>query len=616
MGAGAEDLLTGDIIMSKSNQRSKYRPRAVELQLRKDGIYVVNGDGTPIADPIRVTAFATSDPGMGPERAFTVVRFLNRRAKWKTEIVPSSMLTAQTGEFVSLLSTRGYMWPANKKLWPLIIAALSNERPGRDIRVTSVPGWHGRFFALPGESYGPNGPDQKKLQIAYNPTVQMGEFRRSRTLDDWKKLVAKKCVHSSRARLAVAANFAAPNLRILGLSSFGFNFSGETSGGKTLLLCLAVSTPGLNRDGGPATWDGTPAAFEQRVQGHRDCIVPLDDISYLEDDPTKMAKFITFRLAGNRAKEKAGQYVVAQNLVQVDSCVIALSTSEDPLWAHLNRVGRRRIRGEEVRMINVRACVSDMEDIFDGPKASEIVGKTVEQRRDFVVELERRARKYQGEAFRAYLTKRTADNGATAALKAYMAEYVAAASLPGQQRWLGRIQRLFAAVYAGAAQAIDYEILPWGKKSTLRAIKSCMYDAMDQLIAASGEASALDAHSHQSDQSLFTDFKRRAESATFVLLKSNRQKNGRSRTRLEKADGIVRPTKSGKVERLLFARAFEAWFPEIAARNRLAKLLRSRRIFRRGRRSDTNTRQVKIAELETRAPCYALSLNRLRTLES
>src|SRR4029079_8949144 len=127
----------------------------------------------------------------------------------------------------------------------------------------------------------------------------------------------------------------------------------------------------------PTTWDGTTAGFEQRVQGHRDCIVPLDDISYLDGDPTKMAKLITFRLAGNRAKEKAGQYVVAQNLVEAESRVIALSTSEDPLWAHLNRVGRRRIRGEEVRMVNVPACVSDKDDIFDGPKASKAVGKTV-----------------------------------------------------------------------------------------------------------------------------------------------------------------------------------------------------------------------------------------------
>jgi hypothetical protein len=198
-----------------------------------------------------------------------------------------------------------------------------------------------------------------------------------------------------------------------------------------------------------------------------------------------------------------------------------------------------------------------------------------------------------------------------------MAEYIADAPLPSQQRWLGRIQRPFAAMYAGAAQAIDYGILPWSKKSTLRAIKDCMHDAMDQLITAASEASVLDAHSNQSDQSLFTEFKRRAESATFVRLKSNREKNGRSRTRLEKAEGIVRPTKSGKVERLLFARAFKAWFPEIAARNRLAKLLRARRIFRRGRRSDTNTRQVKIAELGTsKVPCYALSLTRLRTLES
>jgi hypothetical protein len=37
--------------------------------------------------------------------------------------------------------------------------------------------------------------------------------------------------------------------------------------------------------------------------------------------------------------------------------------------------------------------------------------------------------------------KRAADKGAIAALKAYMAEYIADAPLPSQQRWLGRIQR-------------------------------------------------------------------------------------------------------------------------------------------------------------------------------
>ena len=113
--------------------------------------------------------------------------------------------------------------------------------------------------------------------------------------------------------------------------------------------------------------------------------------------------------------------MVAQNLVEVDTRVIALSTSEDPLWAHLGSAGRRPIRGEEVRMIDVPACISDMEDILDGPNASKAVGKTVEQRRCYVEELERDAQKYQGEAFRAYLVRRTADEGAEATLRKYMA---------------------------------------------------------------------------------------------------------------------------------------------------------------------------------------------------
>jgi hypothetical protein len=75
------------------------------------------------------------------------------------------MLTAGARDFVSLLSNLGYIWPTKKQLWPLIISALSVKRPERQIRVTFVPGWHGKFFALPDESYGPKGRDGKTLQI-------------------------------------------------------------------------------------------------------------------------------------------------------------------------------------------------------------------------------------------------------------------------------------------------------------------------------------------------------------------------------------------------------------------------------------------------------------------
>ena len=68
-----------------------------KIQLCDDGIYLITakkGKKTKrrIADPIVVTAFATSDPGTPREQAFTVIKFVNRRGNWKKEIVSSSML--------------------------------------------------------------------------------------------------------------------------------------------------------------------------------------------------------------------------------------------------------------------------------------------------------------------------------------------------------------------------------------------------------------------------------------------------------------------------------------------------------------------------------------------
>jgi putative DNA primase/helicase len=586
-----------------------------EMRFRKDGVFVVDDEGILIrvAPAILVTAFATSNPNTARESAFTEIKFENRRGKWRKEIVPASLLTAQSEQFIKLLSERGYLWPPNKSTRARIIAALSVVRPRRDIRVTSVPGWCGKSFVLPGESYRPSGPDRKNLLIARHQTVRLGEYRRKGTLDEWKHHIGRQCVHSTRARLAVAVNFGAANLRMLGLNSFGFNFSGTTSGGKTLLLRMAASAAGLNSNAGPATWDGTPTAFEQRAMGHRDGVMLLDDIGHLEGDPKSIVKLVTFRLTGNRTKERAGQYVMAHNLVEEDSPVITLSTSEDPLWDHLNKNGPRRVRGEEVRMLDVPACVSKMQDVFDGKHARAKVGKTVERRRRFVENQERLARQYQGEALRAYLAKRVSDKAARATLKRYMQEFTDNAPLPVQQRWLGRIQRLFAVVYASAAQAIDYGVLPWSKKSTLDAIRACMIDAMQQLIANSGSGTESDQGGVQSDQSMLAEFKRRLDDAKLVRLERNRRKRGAAVKELEMADGIIRPTKPGKCEFLLFARTMKAWYPDPGVLKRVTKCLRSRRILKNGRRTDTNTRQVLISELGGKIPCYGLVRKRLRT---
>jgi putative DNA primase/helicase len=156
-------------------------------------VYTVERDKVTkrIADPIRVSAFGTSERGTMREQAYTVVRFVDREGKRKREIVPSSVLVSEPGEFVALLAGRGYLWPPSQALRHRIVAELSIVKPARCIRVTPVPGWHGKYYVLPGESYGPKGPDRKQFRLCYNATVRLGEFRRSGTLKEWKKRVAK-----------------------------------------------------------------------------------------------------------------------------------------------------------------------------------------------------------------------------------------------------------------------------------------------------------------------------------------------------------------------------------------------------------------------------------------
>lgn len=579
-----------------------------KLVFSDDGIYIVHRDHKNwIADPIVVKAFATNYRNAQGEQAFVAIKFKNRHGKWKAELVASSMLTGHNSEFIALLSNRGYLWPSNRKLWPDIIGALSVIRPRRQIRVVDVPGWCGDAFVLPKEAYTSSGPNRRDFLIRCNPTIKLGRFQRCGTLDQWREL-AKLCRHSSRARCVMAAAFTAPNLRTLGLSSFVLNLSGESTTGKSFLVKLACSVPGLNTSEGPDTWDGSGPAYEQRALGHRDSIMPLDELGHLVDNPMAVAKLVTFRLASNRPKAKAGQYVHANNLIDSEFRVIALSTSEDPIWRHLANGPQRSItvRGEQVRAIDLRSCVSTLGDVFDGNKADRRIGKRVKERALTVDKYAALAEKYQGEAYRAYLARRAADSRADAKLRKYMAEYLAAAPLPKDYRALRRVGQYFAAMYASAALAIDYRILPWSKKATLSDIQKCMNDAMGDLIAGLEPGMAAGG---QKDLDL-TAFSDLVDRASFVSLNSADRKTKSFIRRLRRADGFTKCDKIGVSHAFLFAKTFKHWYPNGTDRKRLTKLLRSRRMFRSGRRRDTCTREIFIAELGGKVSCYSLALKR------
>jgi hypothetical protein len=107
-------------------------------------------------------------------------------------------------------------------------------------------------------------------------------------------------------------------------------------------------------------------------------------------------------------------------------------------------------------------------------------------------------------------------------------------------------------------------------------------------------------------------FKKKIADARFVRLRRNNRRTKSLRRQLKEADGLIKIDKAGVKRTFLFSTTFERWYPHLTARKALTRLLRSHRIFGRGRRQDTCTRETFVAELGRKVPCYALSPKRLR----
>jgi hypothetical protein len=405
--------------------------------------------------------------------------------------------------------------------------------------------------------------------------------------------------------LAVGASFAAIILRRINIDTFGFHFVGDTSSGKTLSLRVASSVPGFNSQAGVTSWDGTSTGFEQLALGRRDNVMPLDETGLIAGDHKAVAKFVqltTFRFSNNRPKVRAGDYT-RKHTVDSDTRNIILSTGEDVLPVH------GQVRGQDVRLIQIWACVSDFGDIYDAKKAHEIVGETTEQREEFVTKLEASTRQFQGVAELDFSRQLFNDSEADNKLNAAVDEFISKSPIPKSQssKVFARLRRRFAAVYAGSALAIDYDILPFDKDATLRDLRKCMYDAIDLLNMSQATGSSATC---LSDGDLIAQFRQHLIGAKFIKAGAYAKKS-LTIEQIETADGFINYTKPEKYRVMLQTHRLRAWYPDDATRSRLVKLLRSREIFLTGRQPDTCSRQVKFRPHPNKISVYWLSLKAL-----
>ena len=134
--------------------------------------------------------------------------------------------------------------------------------------------------------------------------------------------------------------------------------------------------------------------------------------------------------------------------------------------------------------MDIPASDPNSSGIFDG-KIEPAPGKTLRETTKKLVEtLKADAIKHQGYAFRDLIERYVNDPHGLEHLRNYKEQFERDVKLPDKHNAHFRVRSNFAVMYAAAALAIDYEILPWKIAPTFRAIEKCMRLALPMLATA------------------------------------------------------------------------------------------------------------------------------------
>jgi hypothetical protein len=319
------------------------------------------------------------------------------------------------------------------------------------------------------------------------------------------------------------------------MDSFALNLFGTTSTGKTGGLYAAGSVAGLFAENGLPGWSDSISALEQLAIGHRDGVLPLDDTGD-GGGPLPIhqkAKHLAFMFGRNRGRNLDKSYEKKSKLTTKEFRVIGLSTSEVALKEIAENAAKPRLGGEEVRFTDVPAMEPGSLDLFDDLRLSADDNRT-KVGQSLVNKLRRQAIKNQGFAIDAFLPRLTEDSAAAVKkAKRHMAEFESQISglITNAER---RIAANFAVIYAGAALAIEYEILPWGKKNTRAAIAKCMTAAFTTI----RNPSSLPARASPSIGTVARALKNDLDRLTFVAVKKGKACSDNEARRRQKADGF------------------------------------------------------------------------------
>jgi len=586
------------------------KKKPISIKLNRHGAFAVrtlaNGrtETTRIAPRIQLRAIGTR---LVDGTHLAEIRFQPKKGKVRSEYLEFSylLLPRKRNQLQERLADLGYAWPLNNGVADAIWYALATTQPKKEFIWVDAPGWYPDGFALPGRFFS---SDASATPVLIDPrsTAHVGAFISGEgSLRGWKKSVGKLARKSSPLRVSIAATLAAPLLRKLGMDSFAINWFGDTSEGKSFLLKAGASVSGLIEPDGLPGWADSEPAFEGQAMGHRDCMMPLDEAA---DGEAKMplekkARMLAFIIARNRPRKLSKKYEQEHGLGKREYRIIVQSSSERALRDVAREAGDPRLGGEEVRFMDVPASEPGSQGIFDGKLESEIDKSLLETVKAIVERTLDLAILNQGHVLPAFLDQLMKDKNWEATVRRYKEQFESEVGAP-DERAIYRIRSNFAVIWAAAALAIDYEILPWKKRGTQRAIEKCFQRCIAAL-ASPPPIESIESRASNSANVLQT-LKEKLDQCDLRSIEQKKKVSKDEATARQKADGFI-------IDGVTYLKndRVEGWFPS----NQDRSTLRKANIFRT-KREDTPTVDKKISGIKGKPRYYAINGEALDRLSS
>ena len=419
----------------------------------RNGVYHIDtsDEGTPkktwICDPLRVLA-ETRDSGQ---------QNWGRLLSWRDNdghdhqwACPAELLQAtdQT-EFRKVLSGGGLVISTNQKARKLLCDYVLTHRTGMKARCVDKIGWNGGRYVLNNRVIGA----QDKELLVYQGS-EAADFSTNGTLKNWQDNIAALATGNSRITFAISCAFAGVLVELAGESGGGFQFTGETSKGKTSALIDPAASVWGHPKQFAKKWRATVNGLEAVCLARNHNITILDDLG--EINPVEAGQ-AAYMIANGQARLRMNKDTSARRVATW--ATILLSSGEIDLSRHIESAGKQAKGGQVARLPSIPAdtgsghyAIEDLHGCTDG--------------REFSGKIKGLARQYYGTAGIAFLEAVAKDYENIAGdIKDGIRKIIGTFKLPAKHApEAGRIAERFALVAYGGELATRHGITGLGSR--------------------------------------------------------------------------------------------------------------------------------------------------------